>query len=102
IGSNLADALVEQGDDVIVVDNLATGYRRNLNPAAPLHEVDISVESERLATMLKGREVVFLTAARPRVPLSIDDPIGTHAVNVTGALRVFKAAVDAGVRRVVY
>ena len=38
----------------------------------------------------------------PRVPRSIEDPVGTHAVNVTGALRVMKAAVDAGVRRVVY
>ena len=46
--------------------------------------------------------MVFLTAALARVPRSIEDPVGTHAVNVTGALRVFKAAVDAGVRRVVY
>jgi nucleoside-diphosphate-sugar epimerase len=102
IGSNLVDALVERGDDVLVVDNLSTGYRANLNPAAPLEEVDIAVDSERLTSVLHGREVVFLTAAMPRVPRSIEDPVGTHEVNVTGALRVFKAAVDAGVRRVVY
>ena len=102
IGSNLVDALVERGDDVIVVDNLSTGYRRNLNPAAPLHEIDIAVESDRLTSALAGREVVFLTAALARVPRSIEDPLGTHAVNVTGSLRVLKAAVDAGVRRVVY
>jgi UDP-glucose 4-epimerase len=102
IGSNLVDALVERGDDVIVVDNLSTGYRRNLNPAAPLHDVDIAVDSEGLMSALDGREVVFLTAALARVPRSIEDPIGTHAVNVTGSLRVLKAAVDAGVRRVVY
>jgi nucleoside-diphosphate-sugar epimerase len=102
IGSNLVDALVERGDDVLVVDNLSTGYRSNLNPAAPLEEVDISVDSERLTSVLHGREVVFLTAAMPRVPRSIEDPVGTHEVNVTGALRVLKGAVDAGVRRVVY
>jgi nucleoside-diphosphate-sugar epimerase len=102
IGSNLVDALVERGDDVLVVDNLSTGYRSNLNPAALLQEVDISVDSERLTSVLHGREVVFLTAAMPRVPRSIEDPVGTHEVNVTGALRVLKAAVDAGVRRVVY
>ena len=102
IGSNLVDALVARGDDVIVVDNLSTGYRRNLNPAAPLVEVDIAVDSEGLVSALHGREVAFLTAALPRVPRSIEDPVGTHAVNVTGALRVLKAAVDAGVRRVVY
>jgi UDP-glucose 4-epimerase len=102
IGSNLVDALVERGDDTIVVDNLSTGYRRNLNPAAPVHDIDIAVDSEALTTALHGREVVFLTAALPRVPRSIEDPVGTHAVNVTGALRVMKAAVDAGVRRVIY
>jgi UDP-glucose 4-epimerase len=102
IGSTLVDALVERGDDVIVVDNMASGYRRNLNAAAPLHEVDIAVDSEGLTTALHGREVVFLTAALPRVPRSIEDPVGTHAVNVTGALRVLKASIDAGVKRVVY
>jgi UDP-glucose 4-epimerase len=102
IGSNLVDALVERGDDVVVVDNLSTGYRHNLNPAAVFAEVDVAVDSERLTSVLHGREVVFLTAAMPRVPRSIEDPVGTHAVNVTGALRVMKAAVDAGVRRVVY
>jgi nucleoside-diphosphate-sugar epimerase len=102
IGSNLADALVERGDDVVVVDNLSSGYRANLNPDAAFEEVDIAIESERLTSVLHGREVVFLTAALARVPRSIEDPVGTHEVNVTGALRVMKAAVDAGVRRVVF
>jgi nucleoside-diphosphate-sugar epimerase len=102
IGSNLVDALVERGDEVLVVDNLTTGYRSNLNSAAPLAEIDVATDSERLTSALHGCEVVYLTAAMPRVPRSIEDPVGTHAVNVTGALRVMKAAVDAGVRRVVY
>jgi UDP-glucose 4-epimerase len=93
---------VERHDDVLVVDNLSTGYRSNLSPAAALEEIDIAVDSERLTSALHGREVVFLTAALPRVPRSIEDPVGTHSVNVTGMLRVLKAAVDAGVRRVVY
>jgi nucleoside-diphosphate-sugar epimerase len=102
IGSNLVDALVERGDDVLVVDNISTGYQANLNPAAAFREVDIAVDSERLTAALHGREVVFHTAALARVPRSIEDPVGTHEVNVTGTLRVLKAAVDAGVRRVIY
>ena len=102
IGSNLVDALVANGDDVVVIDDLSTGYRHNLNPQAPLRELDISTDSEQLTSALHGREVVYLTAALARVPRSIEDPVGTHEVNVTGALRVLKAAVDAGVRRVVY
>jgi nucleoside-diphosphate-sugar epimerase len=102
IGSNLVDALVDRGDDVLVIDDLSTGYRDNLNQRAPLVEVDIASDSERLTSALHGRDAVYLTAALARVPRSIEDPVGTHNVNVTGALRVFKAAVDAGVRRVVY
>jgi UDP-glucose 4-epimerase len=102
IGSNLVDALLERGDDVLVIDNLSTGKRTNLNPAASVAELDISVDSEALTSALHGREIVFHTAAWARVPRSVEDPVGTHTVNVTGTLRVFKAAVDAGVRRVVY
>jgi nucleoside-diphosphate-sugar epimerase len=102
IGSNLADALVARGDDVVVIDNLSSGYRANVNPNAVFEDIDIASDSERLTSALHGREAVFLTAALARVPRSIEDPIGTHEVNVTGALRVMKAAVDAGVRRVVY
>jgi UDP-glucose 4-epimerase len=102
IGSNLVDALVDRADQVIVIDNLSSGYRHNLNPAAAFHDLDIAVDSEGLTDALRGQEAVFLTAALPRVPRSIEDPVGTHAVNVTGALRVLKASVDAGVRRVVY
>jgi len=102
IGSNLVDLLVEREHDVLVVDNLATGDRKNLNPAASLAEIDVAVDSESLASALHGREVVFHMVALPRIARSIEDPLGTHATNVTGTLRVLKAAVDAGVRRVVY
>ena len=102
IGSNLVDLLVNEGHDVVVIDNLSTGYRRNLNPRAPLIEIDVAVDSDRLRQALVGREVVFHTVALPRIARSIEDPLGTHQTNVTGTLRVLKAAVDAGVRRVVY
>jgi UDP-glucose 4-epimerase len=102
IGSNLADALVERGDDVLVIDNFATGRRDYVHPRANLAEIDVTVDGERLSSALHGHEVVFHTAALARVPRSIEDPVGTHEANVTGTLRVLKAAVDAGVRRVVY
>jgi nucleoside-diphosphate-sugar epimerase len=102
IGSNLVDSLVDAGHNVLVVDNFATGSRDNLNPNADLAEVDISTDSEGLTSALNGREVAFHLAALARVPRSIEDPVGTHEANVTGTLRVFKAAVDAGVKRVVY
>ncbi len=102
IGSNLVDALVERGDDVVVVDNLATGFRENVPPTARLVELDITERSDALRDALQGCEVVFHPAALARVPRSVEDPMGTHEVNVTGTLRVLTAARDAGVRRVVY
>lgn len=104
IGSNVVDALVARGDDVLVLDNLSTGDRGNVNPGAQFQLLDIAraEETEALTSALHGREVVFHPAALARVPRSIEDPVGTHEANVTGTLRVFKAAVDAGVRRVVY
>ena len=55
IGSNLVDSLVERGHDVIVIDNLATGKRSYLNPAAPLFEIDVATDSEGLTSALHGR-----------------------------------------------
>ncbi len=102
IGSNLVDALVERGDDVTVVDDFSTGFRENVHPAARLVELDITEKSDALKRALEGCEVAFHPAALARVPRSVEDPVGTHEVNVTGTLRAFKAASDAGVRRVVY
>jgi UDP-glucose 4-epimerase len=102
IGSNLVDALVARGDTVQVIDNLSTGFRANLHPAASLVELDVATAEQALVDALRGQEVVFHLAALARVPRSIEDPVGTHAANVTGALRVMKAAVDAKVRRLVY
>ena len=102
IGSNLVDLLVDRGDEVLVVDNFSTGFKSNINPKADVAEVDISTDSEGLVSALHGREVAYQLAALARVPRSIEDPVGTHEANITGTLRVFKAAVDAGVKRVVY
>ena len=102
IGSNLVDALVERGDDVVIVDNLVDRLPPQPEPRRDAARGRHRRRLRALTTALHGRDVVFLTAALPRVPRSIEDPVGTHAVNVTGALRVLKAAVDAGVRRVIY
>jgi nucleoside-diphosphate-sugar epimerase len=103
IGSHLVDALLAEGHDVRVLDNFATGDRRNL-----LHlvgEVEIlegELRSfERAMAATRGCELVFHQAALPSVPRSVEDPLTTSDVNVTGTLNVLLAARDAGVRRVV-
>jgi UDP-glucose 4-epimerase len=102
IGSNLARALLARGDEVRVLDNFSTGYRRNLNPLdADLVEGDLR-SYERVAAAVNGVEVVFHQGALPSVPRSIQDPLTSTAVNVEGTLNVLLAARDAGVRRVVF
>ncbi len=101
IGSQIADALIARGDDVAGIDDFSTGKRENLNAKTRLYEADLATDTG-LAEALKGVEVVFHTAALARVPRSIEQPLETHAANVTGTLNLLKACVDAGVKRVVY
>ena len=102
IGSHLAQALVEKGYDVHVVDNLVAGKREHVPAGATLHEVDIRGGAEILAPIFKGADFVFHLAALPRVQPSIQNPRETHETNVTGTLNVLIAARDAEVKRVVY
>jgi UDP-glucose 4-epimerase len=104
IGSNLARALVQRGDEVRVLDNFSTGNRKNLAELG--NEVEV-VEGElrsyeRVHAAVRGIEVVFHQGALPSVPRSVHDPLTTSAVNVEGTLNVLLAARDEGVRRIVF
>jgi UDP-glucose 4-epimerase len=98
IGSHLVDALLARGDEVHVVDNLATGSRENLAPAATLHELDIRDEAvEELAGRVQP-EVVFHLAAQADVGTSVERPEFDADVNVIGTVRMLEAARAAGAR----
>ncbi len=99
IGSHLVDRLVELGHDATALDDLSTGGREHLNPRAAL--IEGSVTDAGLVDSAAGVDWIFHTAAWPRIPRSIQDPIGTHDVNVNGTLNVLQAARLNGVRRVV-
>ena len=104
IGSNLVEALLEQGHTVRVLDNFSTGRRANLAAFADridLIEGDL-VNLDDVRRAVEGVEVVFHQGAVPSVPRSIEDPIGSDKTNALGTLHVLVAARDAGVRRVVY
>ncbi len=104
IGGHLVEALVERGDDVVVLDDLSTGHRENLD--AVRDRIRLVVGSVTDAAALReccaDREIVFHQAALASVPRSVKDPIGTNAANLDGTLLVFWTAHACGVRRVVY
>src|SRR5438067_8284796 len=101
IGSNLADALLARGDDVVVLDDLSTGYRENLPAPVELFEAEVS-DGEAVARAMDGCEVVFHHAAHRAVFRSVEHPLETDTANVHGTLTLLEAARAAGVGRFVY
>ena len=106
IGSNLARRLLDQGEKVVVYDDLSTGRLDNLegvkNPANLLvHEKSI-LDLASLKRALRGVDTVFHFAAIPSVQRSIKDPFATTETNVVGTLDVLEAARTVGLRRLVY
>jgi len=104
IGSNIVDKLVEQNHEVVVIDNLSTGKKENINPKVQLEYMDISdpKQDKNMTEVMKGADSVFLLAAKARVQPSIEEPVEYEMNNTIGTLNVLKCASDAGVRRVVY
>jgi nucleoside-diphosphate-sugar epimerase len=103
IGSHVVDELLAHGHAVKVLDNFATGRRQNIaHFAADIELVEGDVRSyERANTAVRDVDVVIHLAALPSVPRSVQDPLTTTEVNVTGTLNVLLAARDQEVRRVV-
>lgn len=101
IGSHLADKLISLGHEVFIVDNLMLGKKEFVNKKAIFFKVDIR-NLKKLRKIFHGAEAVFHLAADPRLPISIEDPLSTHEINVTGTLNVLLAAKDAGVKKVIF
>ncbi len=102
IGSHLVDRLVQEGHEVVVVDNLSTGKRRNLNRAARLYKLDI--QSWRLERVFRNERpsLVMHLAAQMDVRRSVEDPVFDAQVNILGTLNVLEQAVKHGVRKVIF
>ncbi len=108
IGSNLVETLLqdERIETVRVIDNLATGHRSNIEPflTNPKFEFvwgDIR-EYTTCINVCKGIDKICHQAALGSVPRSIQHPVTTNNVNITGTLNIFTAAKESGIKRVVY
>ena len=102
IGSNLVDALVERGDEVVVIDNLSTGRRENLNPYIKFYET--SIGDSALADIF-GKEkpdIVCHHAAQIDLRRSVNEPLFDAEVNILGSLNVIVNSIRSGVGKFVY
>jgi UDP-N-acetylglucosamine 4-epimerase len=108
IGSHLAETLLRLGQRVRCLDNFATGHRRNLEEASAPAPADFELvegdvrDPAACRAAVQGADVILHQAALASVPRSLQDPVATHEVNVTGFLNLLCAAREAGVRRLVY
>jgi UDP-N-acetylglucosamine 4-epimerase len=106
IGSNLCEDLLKYNNEVVCLDNFATGHRYNIkalldNEKFKLIEGDIR-DLITCQQACEGIDIVLHQAALGSVPRSINDPITTNEVNISGFLNMLVAARDKGVQRFVY
>ena len=106
IGSHIVDQLLDEGFKVRVLDNLSTGEKKNLaqhqnNKSFQFIEGDIR-NLDLVKNTVKGVDAVFHEAALVSVTRSVEDPILSNEVNITGTVNLLKACVDAHVKRFVY
>ena len=104
VGSHIARALVESGARVRVIDNLSTGYQKNVEAIGPdvdFVKADVADE-QALHKVLNDVELIFHEAAIPSVPRSVDKPTETHKASVDATFKLLLAARDHKVRRLIY
>lgn len=103
IGSNLVDALLGVGHDVVCVDNEASRCNDSFhwNLRAENHKVDVC-DKEGTSRLFAGVDYVFHLAAEARIGLTMEDPVKTFRTNVVGTATVLQHSRDNGVKRVVF
>jgi len=102
IGSNVVRLLAEEGYDVLVIDNLSSGHRKNLDQVKSVRFTEADVRDEAAVTRaMEDAEVVFHLAASVGNVRSIEQPIDDSEVNILGTIRVLEAARRAAVRKLI-
>lgn len=105
IGSHLVRILADQGHEVLIVDDLSSGREENIEPVLDGSRVtftrDTVMDYEDLTTYFDAADGIFHLAAMVSVPRSIEHPLSSHDVTLTGTLNILLAARDMGVKKVV-
>jgi UDP-glucose 4-epimerase len=102
IGSNIIDGLIEKGYKVIVVDNLSTGKKENLNQQAEFYEMDI--QEENLNEVFEKNKITHVIhhAAQIDVQHSIKDPLFDAQNNILGTINLLENCRKYGVKKIIY
>ncbi len=101
IGSDLTNTLLEKGYQVTVLDDLSAGKKENINSKVDFYEADIR-DIDAVEEVIEGVDLVFHAAALPRVQYSIENPIETNEVNVTGTLNLLGLSAKHKVEKFIF
>jgi UDP-glucose 4-epimerase len=102
IGSNIVDAYIAEGHEVLVLDDFSSGKTANLNPAARVERVDIADARAAAAIRSFAPEILNHHAAQIDVRRSVADPLLDIRINVAGMVSLLEAAREAGVKKVIF
>lgn len=101
IGSHLADLLISEGMEVVIIDNLSTGRKENINPKAIFVQEDL-LNIEKINPLFEDVDFVFHLAALPRIQPSFDNPIEHEETNVIGTINCLLACRNKKIKKFVY
>ena len=103
IGSHIVDQYLQLGHEVIVIDNLSTGQRDNLNPQAIFHQLDIT-DAEAVAQVVDAEqpELINHHAAQINVRHSVEDPAFDAVTNIVGSINLIEQGLAAGATKIIY
>jgi len=102
IGSHVVDTYIEAGHEVIVVDNLSSGRRSNLNPQAKFYQLDIRDPELRNVIAEERPEVINHHAAQIDVRRSVVEPVFDADVNILGSIKLAMLGIEFGVKKFIY
>jgi len=102
IGSHLADKLIEKKHNVVIVDNLSTGKKENINPKAKFYKTDIG--DKKIAWIFKKEnpEIVFHLAAQINLRESVKNPIEDAKINILGGLNILENCKKFNVKKIIF
>lgn len=102
IGSTLVDKLISEGNEVVVIDDLSSGRKDYLNPAAKFYFVDIGSSEVAKIFQIEKPEFVYHLAAQIEVSKSMADPIRDNKINLLGGFNILENARLSGVKKIIF
>jgi len=102
IGSRVADFYIENGNDVVIVDNLSSGSKKNINKKAKFYLADINSSSFDNIVKKEKPDIINHHAAQTSIPKSIDNPENDANVNIIGFLNLLRISIKYNIKKIIY